>query len=74
MSQQPEIVPQGTVGEKYRRPGTAAKRRSAFRLELILVILVLLFLAFVFAALILASATSINTTNQYLPTVPTTPK
>ncbi len=74
MAQQPEIVPQGSVAEKYQRPSTPAKRRSMFRLELVLVVLVLLFLAFVFAVLILGSLNSISNANQYLPTAPASPK
>lgn len=73
MSQQPQIVPEGNVSEKYRAPERGDKK-SRIKLEYILVALIFLFVAFVFAMLVLASLNSIETANKYIPAPAGTPK
>ncbi len=73
MAQQPEIVPQGTLQEKYDPRNFQAKPQRN-TIELILVILVFLFVAFVFGVLVFASLNSVDNANKYLPVAPTTPK
>ena len=74
MSQPPDVIPTGSIEEKYHPEKYVRERRRRLPLELILVALVFLFMAFVFAVLIFGSLNSIDTTNKFLPTVPVTAK
>lgn len=74
MSQPPDVIPTGSLQDKYHPEKYIRERRRRLPLELILVALVFLFLAFVFIVLIFGSLESINTANKYLPTVPATAK
>lgn len=68
MSQPPDVISTGTRDEK-RHPERYVGNKRALLLERILVGLVFLFLLFVFALLVYNSIISIDTANQYLPTV-----
>ncbi len=71
MAQQPEIVPQGTLAEKYQ---PVRESRQASRIELALVALIVLFVIFAFAVFIIGTAMSVETANNALPKVVPTPK
>ncbi|HEX2913926.1 MAG TPA: hypothetical protein VH186_24190 [Chloroflexia bacterium] len=73
MAQQPEIVPQGDLSEKYH-PHSYATHRRRLQLEWILVALIFLFVALVFGVLVVGSLFSIDTANQHIQLAPTTPK
>jgi hypothetical protein len=74
MSQPPDVIPTGSLEDKYYPEKYIKERRRRLPLELILVALVFLFLAFVFFILIIGSLESIENANKYLPTVPVTAK
>ena len=68
MSQPPDVIPTGSLEEKYHPERFTGSRRRP-PLEMILVVLVFLFLFLVLALLVYNSLLSIDTANKYLPTV-----